>query len=642
MPQNRFAEVSSENDLLNYGPERIVVERELARFNKQNVHEVVEKLNQKIKSIQDYLKKVKLLDKQFPPELDLSFTLKPCDNLEALQKQLNSEIINTYNALLCQKKPVELKYHTNVFFTRPTSDSTFYRKAYIQYLSDNLDLFRENNAQKNIKILFNLGRKVLLKDGRYYTGYELFREALREEFRSNEFQRGVFFDSIQLYKTNEDVSKKPILCLLGPSGGGKSFSRDAFFKKYYPEGEQNHLLVISADNAIARQNFKMLSITKQVMEAAGIQLKDLDGISKDVYKDTKERLSKWAISFNQNEVSDRSLQVGLFIPETFANISVQSTSSISIFKPTPQQNVLLQKIGLTLDDIRNNLFYLGKITHTQPNIFKSIVKIMAERRASPSASDIQDMMKQQTPFNFHATGLKEYKKYPISPSFYEMFSWSPSFSRGMKKAQEITKVFKKSDLPVQYVEIENDLILVKKQNNEWLPCTEKETYQYSKKHLNHDKDTDYQILSRDLWKEWTAQSDNSGADLVKFIQENRDRYIPKILTNYGPIQPDIAGRRPLFQNTRYVSEEEAVEKTNIDDVLKNVSDDGVLILALFCVNHPSIKPILPKFYALAMENKAFLMTLEKTPSATDSNALKTDLDAKDPNLVKVLEYVKFF
>lgn len=641
MPQNRFAEVWSEYDLLNYGPERIVVDRELARFNKQNVHEIVEKLNQKIKSIQDYLKKVKLLDKQFPPELDLSFTLKPCDNLEALQKQLNSEPINSYNALLCKKKPVELKCHTDDFFTQSMNDSMLYRQAYIKYLSDNLDFFRENNAQKNIKIIFNQTEKVHL-DGRNYTGYELFRAALREEFRSNEFQRGVFFDSIQLYKTNQDVSKKPILCLLGPSGGGKSFSRDAFFKKHYLEGEQNHLLVISADNAIARQNFKMLSITKQVMEAAGIQLKDLDGVSKDVYKNTKERLSKWAISFNQKDVQDGSLQVGLFIPETFANMSVQSPSSISIFKPIPQQNALLQKIGLTLDDIRNNLFYLGKITHTQPNTFKSIVKIMAERRASPSASDIQDMMKQQTPFNFHATGLKEYKKYPISPSFYEMFSWSPSFSRGMKKAQEITKVFKKSDLPVHYVEIENDLILVKKQNNQWLPCTEKETYQYSKKHLNHDKDTDYQILSKDLWTEWKVQPENSGSDLVKFIQENRDKYTPKILMNYGPIQPGIAGRRPLFQNTRYVSKEEAVEKANIDDILQNVSGDGVMILALFCVNHPSIKPILPKFYALAMENRAFLMTLEKTPPATDSNALKRDLDGRDPELVKVLEYVKFF
>lgn len=642
MAQNRFAEVLSKNDFLNYGPERIDVHRLSKKINESNWKDFHSELQERIQNIQAHLKKLKLLDKNFP-EIDLTFKLD-CHNRDELIDKLKASPIQDYNALLCSREAITFAFDCNSHFSQPQSGKSLkFRKAYVQYLHDNFEAWPSTNSsgqKADLKALLNQWRPVDIY-GKSYTGYELYQKALKEEMDSIEFQRGVFLESINTYQTDVAVDKKPILCLLGPSGSGKSFSRDSFFRTRYPSGEKNQLLVVSVDNGIPRQCSKILSITKQVMEAKGITINDLDKSSKHIYQSVKKKLCEWALSVSNMPTG---VQVGLFIPETFAAVKITKPRLPNFFKSNPAQSYL-ELLGLKRDDLDKADFHLGKITHQNPKIFQSIVKTMAEKRAHPTAKELADKLGNKEPFNFHTPKLKEYKKYSASEFLYSTLHWSPSFTRGMKKADEVTRDFKKSGLPIKQCDITNDLILLIMDNGKWRECTEKETFEYSNKHLTltDDEAEKYQIVSKSVWEQWLTHHPEK--DLITFINQN-PKNANKIMFSYEneSMTPE---RRPLYQNQRSVKPQSTLqtETEDLENLLNRVTDSGRLALALYCLvdPSPSIQNILPQFYGLANENSDTIkrMNVDRI-ECSDSDSLKAYLEENDPALLEVLDRIQLF
>ena len=578
MPTPDFQKVQSEQALSSYGPEFI------------DTADLPADLEARISEIQEYLRKVKAIDAGFPEEeLDLD---TPVEDVTDYQ-------IEAYNQWLQKVECIQLKEVFKIekesFFTnaQPQNEMT-YRKAYIKYLESNFEELKIKHKELKIKHSDDVKKTVLKTflnkaapveiNGSLLTGFELYQLALKEEMCSTPFKRAVFFESLKIYKTNKEIKKKPVLCLLGPSGSGKSFSGDAFFKKFFPEDDknQNQLMVFSADNGIPRAQSKMLALTKQILESTGHLVLDLDKESKEYYKNFKVHIRELGlkiISTNPNTT------FGLFIPETFAKQSL----NISLFSKQVEEKAhyYLKDIGMTSKDINRVDFYAGKITHEDEGVFPHLVKIMAEQRAHPELESIRVAQQMKHPFTLYPQNLKEYKKYSSSDLAYQVTGINTSFEAGMDMAKTVIDAWESAGFPMKWVTVTNDLILLhQEESKDWRVCNDEEVKEYAKKHLK-EPDNNYQVVSRAVYNKWN--SGDKSQDLKEYAKENK--IPPKIdVEDAKKLHKDTSNTLALKKIKRVV--QEPINQACIDKMTKA----GMGALAEMCLKNEDFQTKFPKFF----------------------------------------------
>jgi hypothetical protein len=596
---NLFALVENDQALTSYGPEFI-----------DRTNPPID-LAARIAEIQNYLRKIKSIEKDFPADLDLD---KVIDDI-------NDPMIETYNQWLNKSDSIrfkdDLKINNTNFFNDTTvqNDMTF-RKAYIQLLKNNFEqLKNKSNDIKEIKLekFLDLSHKINV-NGHLYTGYEIYQKALQEEMNSTQFKRAVLYGSLKIYKTDSPIDDKPVFCLLGPSGSGKSFSRDAFFKKEFPQGDKNQLMIFSSDNAIPRSQSKMLALTKQIIETSGHLVLDLDKSSKDYYIDFKGHIKDLGLKI---ESGDKNTQFGLFIPETFAN-KYWDLSFFNYKKPDNGYK-FLNLLGIQPRDLKKIKLYAGKITHEDADIFPHIVKILAEQRAHPDLESIAAAKNNPKPFTFYPAELKEYKKYLSWNLAYSLANFNVSFVGGMESANRIIDAWKEANFKMKFVTVTNDLILVREDGatNKWRKCSPKEVVDFSKKHRTQPNQN-YLVISHAVFKQWQALDPKP--DLREYVKEHK---MPPEVKFEDPKQLEKGSANALALNKIQRHIQEPITR----ECIQNMSIEGLLELARLCLNDPDFQNKFPKFYAVVLKNESIIS--KHPPASLDD----------DEHYQRVLTYV---
>lgn len=315
------------------------------------------------------------------------------------------------------------------------------RLEFIEYIGKR---FADLSQQKDFK-----DKPTTLEELIGKKGIELYQAACAEENNTKAFRDAVFISSSQTFD-GPKWDQRLMIWVGGPSASGKSFGTEGLINQLNANGDpnsqdKNH--VVSIDGGKEREMSQMRQMVLQLGLAEGFSgIKDLEKYSKDIK----------AKSYVQEAVlADGNLN--MVTPATFTDPGGKHEKMMEEFaKDSNTKQIFAQVRGVPSTDELDGL-----------DQFKQTVKKMGKRRAF--RLELPDGVK-----NLPLADLVKpnNRKIGVESKDYdpEIFDFGVKQSNAMREKFE--KICEKNGIPVNYFEITNDLIFIKKDSsNNWIKCS---------------------------------------------------------------------------------------------------------------------------------------------------------------------------
>ena len=337
----------------------------------------------------------------------------------------------------------------SVIGTDANKETNSARLEFIDYLGKR---FAELSKQGDFK-----DKPTTMKELLGEEGIKLYKAACAEENNTRAFRDAVFISSSQSFD-GPKWDEKLMIWVGGPSASGKSFGTEGLINQLNAKGdpnsnEKNH--VVSIDGGKEREMSQMRQMVLQLGLAQGFSgVEDLEKYSKDI---------KAKGYVQQAVLADGTLN--MVTPATFTDPGGKHEAMMEKFAKDPNtKQIFAQVRGVPSTSELDGL-----------DQFKQTVKKMGKRRAfrlelppvdptkpEPTAADLVKP-------NNRKIGV-ESKDYDP-----EIFDFGVKQSNAMRET--FAKICKKNSIPVNYFEITNDLIFVKKDSsNNWVICTGEDNF----------------------------------------------------------------------------------------------------------------------------------------------------------------------
>lgn len=314
-------------------------------------------------------------------------------------------------------------------------------------------------------------------------GLKLFKEAIKEETRSQAFREAVFLQSMNQVE-GPLWDKKLVLWVGGPSASGKTYGAEKALSamvEYVPKQEDGYGLneYITIDGANVREISQMRKLVLQI--ALAYQYKGISDLNDNCSfkvggKRVKEIVQQAALKHDT---------LSLVIPETFTE---------SVFRFSNRYMT---------DDMAS--------FHQDPNIFQAFSQVTCSEGQESRFQDVVKYMGSTRAWldeslEFHAGEIDlNNQDIPCESKAYG----ASGFTWGRDASEEAKNRFAKLDTTGLYVKITNDLILVKQlDNGTWVECTTSQK-------------PDFKISVRDFerWKQGVESPETT--DLIAWWKEAR-------------------------------------------------------------------------------------------------------------------------
>jgi hypothetical protein len=282
-------------------------------------------------------------------------------------------------------------------------------------------------------------------------GVELYKNALKEEIKSREFQTEYFQKSLKTYKGKRPKENWDILVLSGVSGAGKTSTGHYEISKMYPKDEENavensEFNLVWIDGGIPREISRMQMVIKRFIEAHGCNVTNMHSKS-----ETLSEVKKDLESFVK---SDPSQFDGMVIPETFSsNFVLESTN---------------QKFKQTFDDVDDKLSSVEEpprklvistalVTGQDNKIFQDTNREMIESRANMNEEQKQKNLDARGSFigildepNYRDPNcLKEFEQWYESKKKVDGAVQDVQDVQDVQEVQEVQELFSKLFQPIE-------------------------------------------------------------------------------------------------------------------------------------------------------------------------------------------------
>lgn len=334
----------------------------------------------------------------------------------------------------------------DVIGTGTNMESNAARLEFIEYLGKR---FAELNKQEDFK-----DKPTTMKELLGEKGIKLYQAACVEENNTKAFRDAVFISSSQTFD-GPKWDQRLMIWVGGPSASGKSFGTEGLINQLNSAAdpaskEKNH--VVSIDGGKEREMSQMRQMVLQLGLVQGFSgVEDLEKYSKDIK----------AKSFVQQAVlADGTLN--MVTPATFTDPGGKHEKMMEdLAKDSNTKQIFAQVRGEPSTAQLDGL-----------DQFKQTVKKMGKRRAFrlelPEGANNLSMTDLIKPNN---------RKIGVESKDYDpaIFDFGVKQSNAMREKFE--KICQKHGIPVNYFEITNDLIFIKKDSkNNWIACTAEDDF----------------------------------------------------------------------------------------------------------------------------------------------------------------------
>lgn len=325
------------------------------------------------------------------------------------------------------------------------------RVEFIEYIGKR---FAELSAQKDFKDKPTTMEELIGKKG-----IELYQAACAEENNTRAFRDAVFISSSQTFD-GPKWDQRLMIWVGGPSASGKSFGTEGLINQLNAangadpnSNEKNH--VVSIDGGKEREMSQMRQMVLQLGLAQGFSgVEDLEKYSKDIK----------AKSFVQEAVMADG-KLNMVTPATFTDPGGKHEKIMEELAKDPNtKQIFAQVRGVPSND---NLDGLDQ--------FKQTTKKMGKRRAFRLELPPVDPTKPEpTAENLVKPNNR---KIGVESKDYDPNIFDLGFKQSNAMREKFEKICQKKGRPVNYFEITNDLIFIKKDSsNNWVPCTAEDDF----------------------------------------------------------------------------------------------------------------------------------------------------------------------